>query len=265
MKMIIDSHEHVMLPTKKQIEMMDKAKVNLTILFATSIHPEASKTVDEVKNGILALNNILVGNTNPLESRKTINKELASVVKNNPNRFKGFGSAPVGISEDETSYFIEDQIIRNNFIGIGEFTLASGCTNLLKNVFNSMNNFKPMPIWIHTFSPLTLSDIISDIKGIANLAKTNPNIPVILGHMGGLNWLDTIEIAKEINNIYLDTSAVYATIALKLAVEELPGKVLFSSDAPWGNPLASRTMIEAVIKDNGKKQLVLGENILSLM
>ena len=49
--MIIDSHEHVMLPTKKQIEMMDKAKVNLTILFATSIHPEGSKTVDEVKNG----------------------------------------------------------------------------------------------------------------------------------------------------------------------------------------------------------------------
>ncbi|OBR94856.1 MULTISPECIES: amidohydrolase family protein [Clostridium] len=261
MKMIIDSHEHVILPTKKQIEMMDEAKVNLTILFATSIHPEGAKTVGEVKNGILALNNILVGNTNSLESRKIINKELASVVKNTPKRFKGFGSVPVGISEDETSYFIEDQIIRNNFIGIGEFTLASGCTNLLKTVFNSMNNFKPIPIWIHTFSPLTLSDI----KGIANLAKLNPNIPVILGHMGGLNWLDTIEIAKEINNIYLDTSAVYATIALKLAVEALPERVLFSSDAPWGNPLASRTMVEAVIEDNGKKQLVLGENILSLM
>ncbi|AZV56150.1 amidohydrolase family protein [Clostridium sp. AWRP] len=259
--MIIDSHEHVMLPTEKQIKIMDEAKVDLTILFATSIHPEDAKTTSEVKNGILALNNILSGNINSLESRKTINKELASVIKSNPERFKGFGSIPVGISEDETSHFIENQIVKNNFIGIGEFTLASGNINLLKNVFNSMNNFKPMPIWIHTFSPLTLSDI----KGIANLAKTNPNIPVILGHMGGLNWLDTIEIAKEINNIYLDTSAVYATIALKLAVEELPERVLFSSDAPWGNPLASRTMIEAVIKDNGQKQLVLGENILSLM
>lgn len=80
-----------------------------------------------------------------------------------------------------------------------------------------MNNFKQMPIWIHTFSPLNLSDI----KGIANLTKANPNIPVILGHMGGLNWLDTIEIAKEINNIYLDTSAVYTAIALKLAVESV--------------------------------------------
>lgn len=38
--MIIDSHEHMMLPTEMQLQMMDAAGIDKTILFCTAPHPE---------------------------------------------------------------------------------------------------------------------------------------------------------------------------------------------------------------------------------
>ena len=45
--MIIDSHEHVILPTEKQLENMDKGGVDKTILFTTTPHPEKAHNLKE--------------------------------------------------------------------------------------------------------------------------------------------------------------------------------------------------------------------------
>ena len=57
--MIIDSHQHLILPTELQIEQMNKAGVEKAILFTTTPHPEKDKTLNEFKNEISILFKIL--------------------------------------------------------------------------------------------------------------------------------------------------------------------------------------------------------------
>ena len=77
--------------------------------------------------------------------------------------------------------------------------------------------------------------------------------------------METIKLAKEHPQTYLDLSATYTTLAPTLAIRELPERSLFSSDAPYGNPLVARTMIEQVTPDPAVRALVLGENIARLV
>ena len=42
--MIVDSHEHVMLPTTMQIQKLDEAEVDKAILFTTTPHIEKAKS-----------------------------------------------------------------------------------------------------------------------------------------------------------------------------------------------------------------------------
>ena len=78
------------------------------------------------------------------------------------------------------------------------------------------------------------------------LSKKYSEVTLILGHMGGTNWLQTIKMAKENKNIYLDLSATFTTLAPTIAIKELPDRTLFSSDAPFGDPLLVRQMVEKI-------------------
>lgn len=47
--MIIDSHEHIMFPVKMQLDKMDMAGVDKTVLFCTAPHPERAGTLNELE------------------------------------------------------------------------------------------------------------------------------------------------------------------------------------------------------------------------
>jgi len=229
--MIIDSHAHVMLPTEKQILMMEEAGVDKTILFSTTPHPEKAHDLKSLEKELDILNNILASNTS------------------------------LSLTYDETAHWIIDNVIKNKFYGLGEFSPASGQVKYLEVVFQASNELGYLPIWVHTFHPLNFEDI----KELIQLAKKYPQIPLILGHMGGIHWLDTIKLAKESDNIYLDLSATYTVIAPKIVIKELPERTLFSSDAPYGNPLLLRRMIEISSPDKKVLEQVLGGNVLELL
>lgn len=152
-------------------------------------------------------------------------------------------------------------MIKNRFIGLGEFSVASGQVRNLEIVFQASHDFSDLPIWIHAFWPLNLIDI----KEIFNLAKKYPSVPVIIGHLGGVNWLDVIKMAKETKNIYIDLSAFYTTVALNMTIKELPEKCLFSADLPYGDLIVSKFSIERVCKDKDVVDQVLGGNIVKLL
>lgn len=262
--MIIDSHAHLIQPIEKQIDLMQQAGIEKTILFSTSIHPEKANNFSEFEHEFETLNNILSGSVSGnerLHRMECISDELCSVINTYPEMFIGFGNVPLFLSKENTCEWIQKKIIDNNLMGIGEISLATGNTDLLENVLQALMDTKKMPVWIHTFHPLTLADI----KNLAVLAKRYNNIPLIFGHMGGYNWLDTIKLAKEQKNIYLDLSATFTTFAPKWAISEVPDRTLFSSDAPYGNPLLSRKMVEMICPDETICEKVLGGNIIRLL
>ncbi|WP_326522313.1 amidohydrolase family protein [Faecalispora sporosphaeroides] len=116
-------------------------------------------------------------------------------------------------------------------------------------------------MWIHAFFPLTAADI----KKISELAKDYPETPVILGHLGGSNWLATVALVKEIPNLYLDTSAYYSTFVLASVINEVPKKCFFGVDRPFGDLQLSKNAVLQFARTSAVANAVLGENIARLL
>ena len=259
--MIIDGHSHVILPTEHHIKMMDEAGIDKTVLFSTSVHPERAGNVEELKTEMQKLNDIISGKRNAADARVASMGELLNITRKYPDRFISFASVPVALSHDDTERYIEAQFADYHYAGFGEFTLSSGQIKLLEPVFKVSSVMKKLPVWIHAFNPL----VLSDIKEIANLAKSYPDVPVILGHLGGSNWFESLELAKEIPNLYLDISAWFSALVLKIVINELPHKCIFGVDLPYGDLQIGREAVEKFAKEPYIVNSVLGDNMAQLL
>lgn len=260
--MIIDGHSHVTLPIQEHIQAMNEAKIDKTVLFSTTFHPEASKNFTEVKASMEFLNDLLAGKKGSMvEARQKSVSELVHAISQYPDRYLGFGAVPVGLDLSATLTYVNDIIVKNRLIGMGEFTLGSGQTHLLKNIFLASQEYQNLPVWIHAFFPLT----IQDIKEISELARNYPGTPVILGHLGGSNWIETVSLVREISNLYLDTSAYYSTFVLGSIINEVPEKCLFGVDRPFGDLQLAKDAIQKLAKSTSIADAVLGENIAKLL
>ena len=259
--MIIDSHAHVMLPQEKQIQWMDEADVDLTVLFASTIHPETATSLAELETEMNTLYDILNGVKNPHLARVQALEQLGAVVRNAPDRYIGFGSIPFGLSYKENLHWIETNILANDFRGIGELTPPSGQIQQMEGLFQASQALGGLPLWVHAFFPLNFSDI----NDLLILAKKYPTVPTIIGHLGGIHWLSTLRAIGEIPNTYLDLSATFTTMAPSFALKEFPARTLFSSDAPYSSPLVARLVLEQLTDDKIILDQVLGENIATLL
>lgn len=259
--MVIDSHAHVILPPERQMQLMEEAKVDRTILFSSTIHPEKATSMEAFEAELNSLYDILNGVKNPLQERIYAIEELAKTIKENPIKYYGFGSIPFGLSYQENLEWINKYIIANGFRGIGELTPGSGQVSQIEPLFLASQELGNLPLWVHTFMPLNFEDI----KELLLFAKKYPAVPLILGHLGGIYWLNTLKAVRDIPNIYLDLSATFTTIAPSFAIKEYPERTLFSSDAPYCSPLAARTIIEQIVSDKHVLEHVLGGNIARLL
>lgn len=260
--MIIDGHSHVTLPVKAHIKDMDDSGVDKTILFSTSFHPELAENTQEIKVAMAYLSDLLAGKKGSMiEAREKSITELVTAIKLYPTRYIGFGAVPLGLDFEKTMAYVDRNIRRNQLKGMGEFTPGTGQVQLLENIFKASSEFGHLPIWIHAFFPLGLQDI----RDISEYAKQYPHIPVILGHLGGINWLETMALVKEIPNLYLDTSAYYSTFVLGSVINELPEKCIFGVDRPFGDLELSKETIIKVAKTASTAEAVLGGNIERLL
>jgi len=212
--MIIDGHSHVILPTEKHIELMDEVGVDKTLLFYTSVHPETATDFSGLKKEMQLLNEIIGGKTSAaVDARQIGLRQQKEAIQRYPTRFIGFGSVPLSLqTANEIGEYIEKEVIGNGYVGFGEFTLPSGAMKLLKPIFEASTDFGSLPLWIHAFNPLDLQDI----NKIAQYAKEFSSVPIIIGHLGGSYWLETIDLVKAIPNLYLDVSAYFSTLVLKM-------------------------------------------------
>ena len=260
--MIIDGHQHVLKDVNGQIQINKNCNIDRVVLFSTIVHPEIAKTKEEFSKELNTLNQLLRGEINPVEARINSTNELVSAINRSSGYFIGFGSCPFGLDYEQTTNWIDKYIIGNNLKGIGEIVLASGSVQTLENIFKVVHEIsRSFPIWIHTFNPLQ----INDLKDIVGLANKYTHAKVILGHSGGSNWLDVIDMVKGNKNIYLDISASFTTYSIKYIAESLPDRCVYSSDLPYGDPYLCLNQINHIIKDKKIREKVLGENTRELL
>ena len=74
--MIIDSHEHLILPVEMQIKKLEEAGVDKAILFTTTPHPEKANTMQEFKNEMSVLFKVLSGEKNHKNDMKRMENNI---------------------------------------------------------------------------------------------------------------------------------------------------------------------------------------------
>jgi predicted TIM-barrel fold metal-dependent hydrolase len=101
------------------------------------------------------------------------------------------------------------------------------------------------------------------------IAKRYPDLRVIVAHMGGnefVNTMDAVKLAKKHPNTFLETSNCRLNLMIKKAVKTVgKNRVLFGTDVPWGSFFANLyTVLEAPISEEEKK-CILHDNLHNLI
>ncbi len=111
-----------------------------------------------------------------------------------------------------------------------------------------------------------MSDMFSIPDKWAEMARTFPEVPVVYFHIG-VPWMydRAIELACTIDNFYLSTCAAYVPVIKKAYELAGPKKVLFSSDAPFGDIKQEISKVKFVTKSKEHQEMMLGQNACELM
>lgn len=101
----------------------------------------------------------------------------------------------------------------------------------------------------------------------AKLAEEAPEATIILAHMGGYYHTDdAIEVCERYENLLLDTSANPYPYRIREAIDRIGAeRVLFGSDGPGCNPKLELQKIARASLTKSERQLVLHDNIASIL
>lgn len=110
------------------------------------------------------------------------------------------------------------------------------------------------------------SDLYNSPLEMAEMARTFPEVPLLMAHMGTF-WLfqQAIELARQLPNLYLETSRA-PVFEITEAVKALgAGKVIFGTDSPFVDYAWEVQKMERVAETPEDYDLVMGGNIARLL
>jgi predicted TIM-barrel fold metal-dependent hydrolase len=259
--LIIDAHSHVHDPVSSHIALLDEAGVDLAVLFATRPHPERATDLASFRHEMSVLADAIGGRTNDMDSYRTAWRELHDALAAFPDRFIGFGSVSLDQPAERVAADIDQEVVGRGLRGIGELTPRPDCAAQIEPVLRAAADHAGLPVVVHGFAPTTANDLAT----LAGLARGYPTVPVVISQLGGLNWLTAIELVRETPNMYLELSTANIVFAVRLAITEVPDRTLFGSDAPYGDPVLTRAMVERATTSGELRERVLGGTFAELL
>jgi predicted TIM-barrel fold metal-dependent hydrolase len=242
---VMDSHHHLILPSETHIRMMDEAKIAKAVLLVARPHPERAVDIAEFKREMAVLAQTTGGGRNTTESVRRAMEDVHKTLALYPDRFIAFGQVPLGGSAVEIGNWVQTEIVDRGLKGIGELVVVPGNGKSIEPVLKAASDHGGrLPVLVHAYAPQTQDDI----RTFAALAGEYPSVPVIMGQLGGPNWLDAIEILKASTpNLKMDLSTPVTWFASYLAAREIPERILFASNAPYGDMVVERLQAERAI------------------
>ncbi|RAJ31766.1 hypothetical protein K353_06117 [Kitasatospora sp. SolWspMP-SS2h] len=259
--MIIDAHSHVHDPVGAHVGLLDEAGVDRAVLFATRPHPERAGDLAALHREMAVLEKALGGGIGTVEAYRGAWQELDAALAARPERFIGFLSVPVGLGAQETAVIVEQEVVGRGLHGIGELTPPPGGAGLVEPVLRAAADQGRLPVVVHGSAPTTAQDLAT----LAELAGRYPEVPLVVSQLGGQHWQQAIELARDTPNMYLELSTANVVFAVRIAIKELPDRTLFGSDAPYGDPVLARMLVERVTSPGEVRDRVLGGTIAQLV
>lgn len=234
--MIIDAHNHlgfrkgVNFPTETLISWLDKAGVDGCVV---TTHPES---ID--------------------------NDYVANAQKQYPRRIFGYAVVNPWLYSAERE--LERCFTELNMYGLKLNPIRHGFAldrhQIVDPIFEICDHYKK-PVLCHGES-----DIFNMPGKFEEMARTFPNVPVIMAHMGQPDAVESaLRAANRYENIYLDTAGV-SLGTLKRAIKEVdPHKILMGTDAEWGRFELSMELVKRATDDEEIRSLIMGGNIIRLL
>ncbi|MER6548221.1 amidohydrolase family protein [Streptomyces sp. NPDC001250] len=259
--MIIDAHSHVHDPLHTHIDLLDEAGVDRAVLFATRPHPERADDLASLRREMNALAGATGGRANGRDGYQTAWQELDAAVAAHPDRFIDFRSLRLDLPAEEITADVERDVVGRGFRGIGELTPPPGQASRIEPVLRAAADHGQLPVVVHGAAPTTEGDLTT----LAGLARRYPTVPLVISQLGGAHWLTAIEVVRDTPNMFLELSTANITFAVRLAINEVPGRTLFGSDAPYGDPVLSRMTVERVTRPGTLRDRVLGDTLAELL
>lgn len=259
--MIIDAHSHVHSPVESHIALLDDAGVDRTVLFGTRPHPERATDLASFRREMSVLEETVSGRSSGPDAYQAAWQELDSACAAYPDRFIGFGKVRLDQPAEQIATDVEGEVVGRGFRGIGELTPEPDGAAQIEPVLWAAADHGGLPVVVHGFAPTTAGDLAT----LAGLARRHPTVPLVISQLGGLNWLTAIELARQTPNLFLDLSTASVIFAVRLAINEVPDRTLFGSDAPYGDPFLARATVERVTKPGLLRDRVLGGTLAELL
>ena len=242
--MIIDIHAHLWADPAAQRARAAVAGVDTTVLLSTRFHPESAVALDGLRREFARLLSGLDGGANgqsdPADSYVRSTAELIAALDAAPAGAVGFATGPTADSAGARE-LIENQLLNPSIVGIGEITPAGGHGADLEPFLQIASDHAGLPVLAHGFAPNT----VQDIRTYADLAARYPRVPLIVGAFGGMSAMTLVELAAQRPNLYLDLSSALQVFMVRAAAATVPEQCLFGANSPYGDPLASRSTVEA--------------------
>jgi len=116
----------------------------------------------------------------------------------------------------------------------------------------------------------------AEVSAFVPLLQAFPRLTVVLAHLGGGKWQDTLAVAEAFPNVAFDlceiiewSGAPKAPNAEQLArlIRQIgPGRVLLGSDYPWYEPARTAALVESLpILSPAEKNAIMGENAARIL
>ena len=219
--MIIDAHSHVHDPVEAHLAALDAAGVDRAVLFGTRAHPERADDLDSLHRELSVLDTALSGEQNSIDGYRGAWADLHRALAAYPHRYLGFGSVPLDLPEHKIAALIDAEVVARGLHGIGELTPPAGHAARIEPVLAAAQDHR-LPVVIHGFAPTTAEDLHT----LSRLAKRYPAVPLVISQLGGLNWMAAIGCVRDRPNMYLELSTANIIFSVRLAIRELPERVL---------------------------------------
>lgn len=116
-----------------------------------------------------------------------------------------------------------------------------------------------VPVWFHTGHQPYATPM-----QVAALGARFPEAKLIIGHLGHGMIYDALWAAQSTPNVWLDISLQAAPAIHRACREAPPEKLIFGSDAPYGDMQGIRDAVDTAPLDAQQKEMVLGGTIARL-
>jgi predicted TIM-barrel fold metal-dependent hydrolase len=183
------------------------------------------------------------------------NEEIASYVRQYPGRLLGFAKHDPKAEAGKIRALLTREVRELGLKGLKLHAVPT------PEILEAVAELR-IPILMH---PPRVEDCLE-------VVRTHPKISFILAHLGSFasqNWKDhirAIEAAKQLPNLYLETSSVVFFEYLERAARELPAdQLLFGSDGPLVDARVELYKIRLLRLPRDKEEKVVGGNIRRLL